>query len=283
MDTENRKYIKWGLIGVVCVGLLVFLAPILSKLVLDLATIAVVGVGLAGLAIFLPAIIELFMQGSYWLWSNTIKADPVAKLWRDFKEFLKEIDKVQENINLVATEEENAKMELDKNRKNFDRDEITAYSDQINGITEAKLFLMGERDKLKEESKQMEKDIRKNESHWKMGNALVRAAKAVDRASGISTGTDGGRVAMDTIQARLAEGRARLNVLRSQRSVTSIQEAMKARTINVEAKEVPAPKALENNPSKTPFSIGTLTLGEPLNVPVGVRPQHREKTILDNL
>jgi hypothetical protein len=250
---NTPKWLKWAILGGVVLAAGPFVIPTLVAMVWGTVQIVVGLMIAAGLCIAAPALAEWAAQGSYWLYANAIKTNPVVKLWREFKEFLEEIDKVQENINVIATEEESAKAELRKNREHFDAHEILEYEEQIGQIVEAKLFMMEERDRLKADAEQMRKDIKKNEAHWKMGNALVKAAKAVDKATGIAAGSDGGRIAIDTIQNRLAEGRARMNVLRSQRSADGIRKLMeerkKAMTIDGDVKEVKAAPALTNNAS----------------------------------
>lgn len=247
--TDTPKALKWGIGGLLLAVLAFFALPIIATMVWNAVSI-VAGLAVLGvLYLALPALAEWVAQGSYWLYSKAISTNPVTKLWRDFKDFLEEIDKVQENINLVATEEEAAKAELNRNRSLFDAAEIMGYQEDIDQITEAKMFLMTERDRLKTDAEQMRKDIKKNEAHWKMGNALVRASKAVDKASGIAVGTEGGKIAISTIQNRLAEGRARLNVLRSSRSADSIREAMAARKKAATDVQVKPSPALSNNPS----------------------------------
>jgi hypothetical protein len=274
------KSLKWGIGGLLAVVLAFFALPIIATMVWNAVSI-VAGLAVLGVMyLALPAAAEWCAQGSYWLYSKAISTNPVTKLWRDFKEFLEEIEKVQENINLVATEEEAAKAELARNKSLFDAAEIMGYQEDIDQITEAKCFLMDERDRLKTDAEQMRKDIKKNEAHWKMGNALVRASKAVDKASGIAVGTEGGKIAISTIQNRLAEGRARLNVLRSSRSADSIRQAMaerkKAQTTDVMVKPSPA---LSNNPS---VSLQAVRVVEPRAVIKTPSPD-KNQSLLDRI
>lgn len=278
---DTPKWLKWAILAAVAAPVAYFAIPIAAAMVWGTVQIVVGLMILAGLVIAAPALAEWAAQGSYWLYAKAIKGDPIAKLWREFKDFLDEIETVQENINLVAQEEENLKIQLDQNKTNFDQAEILDYQDKIGEVTDAKMFLMEERDRLKLDAEQMKKDIKKNEAHWKMGNALVKAAKAVDKAAGISAGTEGGRIALETIQARLAEGRGRLNVLKSQRSAADIKKAMearnKARTIDGEVKEVPQRVSLTNNPS--PVMSGLLVGGK---TPVEARKTGAE-SLLDRI
>lgn len=259
---DTPKWLKWAILAAVALPVAYFAIPIAATMVWGAIQIVVGLMILAGLGIAAPALAEWAAQGSYWLYAKAIKGDPIAKLWREFKDFLNEIETVQENINHVAQAEENLKIQLDQNKANFDQAEILDYQDKIGEVTDAKMFLMEERDRLKADAEQMKKDIKKNEAHWKMGNSLVEAAKAVDRASGITSGTEGGRIALETIQQRLAEGRGRLSVLKSQRSAADIKKAMearnKARTIEGDVREVTPAPVLANNPSpKIPVGVTT--------------------------
>lgn len=255
---DTPKTLKWGFTAIIALVVAYFVVPILASLAWSLVSLLVAGIAFVGLAMFLPALGEWAGQGSYWLWSKAIKTNPVVKLWRELKKFGEEIEDLEENIANVAAEEQNVKAELSKQRNVLDADEILQWNEDIGSIAEGRMFLMQQRDELRVLYKDMERDVRKNEANWKIGNALNKAAGAVNKAGKIASGTDGGRVAMDAIQDRLSQGRARLAVIKSRKTAAEVRAAM---TIDTTAKfvpekaQAPAP-ALTNNPSPSawPFT-----------------------------
>lgn len=251
MDEKGKKYLKWGICGVLAAVAGIFVLPIAVTIAWNLVSLCAALAALGAAWLLLPVLSEAMASAVWYLKGLIWKNDPVGKLWRDLFEFGKEIDTLETNIAEVATAEELAKSELRKQKPNLDAADILQWNEDISGITSARTYLMEERDQLRNDYKDMERVVRNQEANWKIGNALNKAAETVNAAGKIAAGTQGGRVSMDAIQERLAQGRAKLAVLKSRRSVEDIKKEM---AINVQATVVPTPVpvqrvSLTNNPS----------------------------------
>lgn len=243
MEPKGKEYLKWGIGGIGALVAAYFLTPILATIAWNMVSLGIAGITLAAMWFLTPPLLE-FLANSAWSLKELVwRTNPVPKLWRDLHDFGKEIQEVNVNIDTVASEASHAKSTLKAERHNFDAEEILSWEEDIAGIDSALQYMINERDNLLVEFAEMEKICKKMESHWKMGNAMNRAATAVSKAQGISGGTEGGRVSIDEIQRRLATGRARLDVLKTRKTVKDIK-AMRA--TDVTAKPLPA---IENKPS----------------------------------
>lgn len=245
MDNLNEvpKPLKWGVVGLAAVAIGFFVAPIVAAAAWNMVNALIAAATLIALCFLLPVAAEFFGLMLIRLKELIWRTNPVQKLWKDLYDFGKEIDSLETNIANVAAEESNAKMELNVQKTHLDPEEIFAWNEDIGGITSAKLFLIEERDKLREDYNDMERLVRKNEAHWKMAKALGRAADAVNKAGKIAAGTEGGRVSMTEIQTRLATARGKLEVLKTRKSAKDVRKTM---TVDTTAKVVPDPKAITN-------------------------------------
>jgi hypothetical protein len=262
VDEKQKRYAKWGITAILAGLLGVFVLPIAVTIAWNLVSLAAAGVILLALWFLLPAVAEGLATLGYKAKELVWKSDPIAKLWRDLFDFGKEIEELNTNIEEVATEEFEFDSELKANRDILGPERMLDWNERLSEIRESKNFLIEQREELRVVYKESERDVRINEVEWKLGKAYNKAANAVNKANGIASGTQGGKVAMATIQHNLSQGRARLQTLRTAKSSAEIREIMKQRanpnTIDTTAKVVPEPKALSNSPSPV---LNGLTVG----------------------
>lgn len=217
MDDKTKLYLKWGIVaGLLGIGLF-FALPILATMVWNAVSVAVGALALVGLWFFLPAIAEWMAQGSYWVWEKAIRGNPVGKLWRELAEFDKEINSLELNIANAITSKVNMESMLKQQRSVFDPDEIMEWQNNIDATAADIEWVKNQRDELRVEYRAMERDCKKAEAHWQLALAQGKVADALDKAGKITGGTAGARVAVQEIQNRLAQSRARLEVIKSRR------------------------------------------------------------------
>lgn len=217
MDDKSKKYAKWVIVGLLAMGAGLFVAPMLAVSAWNIVNACIALTAVAAFAFLAPAIAEglatLGWKAKQLVW----KTAPVDKLWRDLHSFGEEIETLEENIAEVVTAEEYTRMELKKQRSFLDQADMQEWEENISFLTNARNDLIADRDHLRSDYRDMERIVRKEEANWKIGNAFNKTADTLQRAGKIAAGTQGSRVSIDAIQERLAQGRARLAVLKSRK------------------------------------------------------------------
>jgi regulator of replication initiation timing len=253
LDEKVKRYLKWGGAAVIGVIAGIFMVPLIITALANIVLAAAYAAGLFAMWVLAPTFVEGMLTLGWRAKQMVWKSDPIAKLWRDLHEFGEEIESLNTNIEQVATEEMQFETEIKNNRDILGPEKVLDWNERLSEIRDSKFYLIEQREELRILYKESERDVRVNEVEWKLGNAYNKAANAVNKASGIAGGTQGGKIAMATIQQNLSQGRARLQTLRTMKSSAEIREIMKQRAnpnvVDTTAKEVKPTPALQNNPS----------------------------------
>lgn len=280
VDEKSKKYVKWGIVAFLAVGLGLFVAPVIAAAAWNIVNAAIALTVVAAFYFLAPAVAEGLATLGWKAKELVWKSNPVTKLWRDLYEFGEEIEALNTNVEEVATEEFQFESEIKANKALLGAERVLEWNERLSEIRDSKNFLIEQREELRIMYKEMERDVRINEVEWKLGNAYNKAASAVNKATGIAGGTQGGKVAMATIQHNLSKGRARLQTLRTAKSAAEIREIMKQRAnegvvvTNVSVKAAPA---LENNPSPV------LSVPNTVTAPVTAPAQPKIQNLLDRI
>jgi hypothetical protein len=215
MDESNVKTLKL-VIGVLLAGIIGYYAlPVLAKMALDAVTIALCGISLFALWVFLPAISELLAQLSYRLWTFAIQADPISKLRRELKAHSGQIANMEQRI--AESDAQVIQLEnLLKQQKNvLSPDEIQEWSQQIGMLKTAGTELINLRNQSIKEHSEFERQVERAEAQYKIGKAFKSALGAFTFNNKSGKEAEGAKIAINEVQKQLAESQSKLNVVLS--------------------------------------------------------------------
>lgn len=213
MNQDVIKQLKWAICAVAAGGIAYFAIPIVAKLALDLVTIALCGVAMLGIWIFLPALSEAFAQLSYRLWELSIRADPIAKCKRNIIIHAAGIQTMETNIGQAISAVAGLRRELkDPSLTKEDRDE---WNQQITMMETSIGSLKTLRDEAIALHTKMESEVKRAEAKMRVGKAFksllsVFAFNQTDGKEAMAA-----RIALDQVDKQLSDSTANLQVILS--------------------------------------------------------------------
>ena len=224
-DIDKTRNLKW-VIGIAIAGIVGFYAlPILASMALNMVTIALSGLFLFSLWIFLPAISELMAQLSYRLWEMAIRGDPIAKLKRELKDHANQIANTEKRIAESSAQVLQLKNLLKDSRSTLSEDEIQEWAGQIGMLELAGKELIALRDQSLKDHADFERDISKAEAQYKIGKAFKSAMGAFTFNQKSGKEAEGAKIAINEVQKQLAESQAKLNVVLSRKVTLTLPGA----------------------------------------------------------
>ena len=215
MDDKTIQQLKWVIFAAAFGTIAYFALPIVAKLALDALTIALCGVAVLGLWIFLPAVSEAFAQMAYRLWELAIRSDPIAKCRRNLVTHAEQIAAAEKNISLARSGVNGLKTELkDPNLSREDKEEGMA---QIKMLEQGILELEDNRNEALAIHADMERQTNRAEAKLRVGKAFKSVLSVF--AFNNTDGKDamGARIALQEVDKQLNDSTAQLQTILSRK------------------------------------------------------------------
>lgn len=220
---QNVKYLKWGILSALGFGIAYFALPILASMAINAVTIAVSGIALLGIWIFLPAISEVLAQLSATLWEKAIRTGPIQRLNRDLQAHAKDIDKLENEISISSAAVANAKQTIRDNARLLSPEDKAQWEEQLGILVEAGQELIALRDAELQKHERFKLAVEKAKADLSIGRAFSSAAGAFAISKKVGQGSQGSTVALDQVRKELSESQGKIATLLSRKSsVTSI-------------------------------------------------------------
>ena len=213
MEAWIRNIGLKGFFGVAAAAVLLWAAlPALLHMAMNVVFFAFLVGLLATMAIFAPAIGELFSQLAQWLWDSAIRNGPIHRLERDLEAFGEDIKAFRKKIVEAISAVEKSHQVLAVNKSLYDADE---YKDQLSSVKQLEVGISQmevERFAMQDRYARFEKVIAKAKADLAIGKALSGAANILSFGKKDGISSRGSQIALDQVSKELAEGRAGMRV-----------------------------------------------------------------------
>lgn len=211
--TETQKYLKVGVFAGLLGAAGYFILPILVTMAINMVTLALSGVLLLALWIFLPAISEVLSQSAYRLWEIAIKTDPIARLKRDLKAHADQIKNMEERIVEASAQTKLIQDMIREQAGILTEFELAEWKAQVESLKYAGAEMIKLRDDELRKHEDFKRQVAKAEANMRIGKAISSALNVFSFDKKDGAGSAGARVALDEVQKQLAESQAKLQVI----------------------------------------------------------------------
>lgn len=219
---KNQRYLKWGILaGIVVLGGRLVL-PILNSFLQDVVTlqqlalkVGLLGVGIVGLWMFLPAISELLASVSYRAWCFAIGWDPVGRQRRDYRADAERLASLKRTRGTTMGKREYLAKLIEKNAPVLSEGDVREMRGDLRTL-DGLITSMDNVIKVSEVAlRKFEGRIQADAAKWEIKQEFKRTVGAIPGFKKVGEGSEGSKIAQETIDRELEEARGQMKSLMS--------------------------------------------------------------------
>lgn len=209
----KEKFIKWALALVAIAFILNWVGPMIIGGVIKGIQLVILGIVLAAVLYFIPAITEILASTGYRAWEAAIQADPLSRLKRDLEVQRKVVDDSNNAIAEGRSGVAEFRRMIAESKGSISEDRVVDWQEKAKLLDEGVELMVQSRNNALADLKEGEKLYKEASIEYKLGTVFAQQVQANALGKKVGTKSGGWEVAIQTCRDKLNKSSNALRVV----------------------------------------------------------------------